>query len=66
MAGAASDPELEAPGTGAAPPGSLPADDPRGMAGVSRTGRASLVEQVSPEMIDAYVEVAGVDAARPR
>ncbi|HVG99211.1 MAG TPA: hypothetical protein VM844_00495, partial [Miltoncostaeaceae bacterium] len=41
----------------------LPSDDPRGMGGVTRTGRASLIGEVGPETIDAYVEVAGVDAA---
>ncbi len=63
-AGAASDPELERLVRELRVRSPLPADDPRGMGGVSRTGRASLIEQVSPEMIDAYVEVAGVDASQ--
>jgi anti-anti-sigma factor len=62
-AAAASDPELERLVRELRLRSPLPADDPRGMSGVSRTGRPSLVEEVTPEMIDAYVEVAGVGPA---
>ena len=62
VANAASEPELERAVDDLRRRASLPPDDPRGMAGVSRTGEASLVPEVTPELLEAYVRAAGVDA----